>query len=266
MNNPPLQLIENNALAYYKGLAHSLGGQFFEQEHITWFITGRRSLTRFNGVLRTDPSAQNLLQIARLVVDRFFSSNLPFFWADYPPGAAPGLAEFLSSQEVPLIARGMPAMQRSLEDLPALGMPDEVEITLVESDQDQDDWLEVLMRGFPEPEDAREDFRQYLQHSLTEPKSAWVHFLARWQGQPCAISTLLRASLAAGIYHVTTLPAYRSRGLGRALTLAAMQAARQIGYSTAVLFATPDGFPLYRKLGFDTVVTADLYTWNGGQV
>jgi GNAT superfamily N-acetyltransferase len=197
------------------------------------------------------------------VLDYFQSHHLPFFWADYPPGSTPGLGLHLAPRGVHLAAKDMPAMQRSLEGLPSFHLPEQVEITEVRSLQDQIDWLEVHMLGFEEPETAREDFQQYLHHSQTESPSVWRHFLARWKGEPCAISTLLCAPKAAGIYHVTTLPAYRSRGLGRALTLIAMQAGREQGYSTAVLFATPDGYPLYMKLDFRTVVTADLYAWTG---
>ena len=53
------------------------------------------------------------------------------------------------------------------------------------------------------------------------------------------VAILLAAPLAAGIYRVATLPAYRDRGLGRALTVAAMQSTRRAGYATAILFATP---------------------------
>jgi hypothetical protein len=48
-----ISLIEENALTYYKGLARLLGGHFTETEEIAWFTTGRQSLYRFNGVLRT---------------------------------------------------------------------------------------------------------------------------------------------------------------------------------------------------------------------
>lgn len=263
MNISPLDIVEENVLAYYKGLAHSLSGQFFEQEHLVWFSTGRRSLLRFNGVLRALVARESLSALTKPVLDYFFSKHLPFFWAEFPPGAAPGLREFLGSNGVSPLVRDIPAMQRSLKAVPAARLSDKVEITLVKTERDQVDWLEVLMEGFPEPEDAREDFRQYLKYTLTESPTAWRHFLARWRGERCAISTLLCTLQAGGIYHVVTLPAYRGRGLGKALTLAAMQAARQIGYSTAVLFATSDGYPLYQKLGFETVVTADLYAWNG---
>ncbi len=263
MNSSPIQIIEENVIAYYRDLTQLLGGQFIEQDHLVWFTTGRRSLLRFNGVLRFLVSPENLDALAGPVLAHFRSNRLPFFWAEYPPGAVPGLGRFLNTHGIPLGAKDMPAMQRGLDELPPPILPAEFEITAVQTPEDRADWLAVLMQGFAEPEEARADFQAYLNHSLTWPHSAWKHFLARWQGEPCAISTLLCAKLAAGIYHVTTLPAYRGRGLGKALTLAAMRAAREAGYSTAVLFATQDGYPLYQRLGFETVVTADLYAWNG---
>lgn len=263
MPNLVLSVVEDNVLAYYKGLAQSLGGRFVETNQISWFITGKRSLLRFNGVLRMRASPGELDALVDPLLDYFCSNHLPFFWADYPPGSTPGLGEYLAAHGIPLGARDMPAMQRSLDDLPSFHLPEHVEITEVRTLQDQIDWLEVHMSGFGEPEAARVDFGQYLKYSLTESPSVWRHFLARWQGKPCAISTLLCAPKAAGIYHVATLPAYRGRGLGRALTLTAMQAGREQRYTTALLFATSDGYPLYKKLGFETVVTANLYAWTG---
>jgi ribosomal protein S18 acetylase RimI-like enzyme len=256
-------VIEENTIAYYQGLAHALGGEFFVQEHIVWFITGRRSLTRFNGVLRTMVAPEKLEAIATPVLKTFLDDRLPFFWVDFPTGTSPGLGGYLEARGVSLIARAMPAMHRSLAGLPELCLPDEVEISIVSTAQDQIDWLDVLMQGFYEPREARADFRQFLSHTLNESPTRWENFLARWQGEPCAVLTLLYARQAAGVYHVATLPAFRRRGLGKALTLAAMQTARERGYASAVLFATPDGYPLYRQLGFETAVSADLYARDG---
>lgn len=264
MNAFGFSIIEENVSAYYRSITDSLDGQFFEQEQIAWFTSGRRSLMRFNGVLRFHAPAQELHKIAKPVLEHFLINDLPFFWADYPPGTTPGLGQYLSSLGVQLAATDMPAMQRGLDDLPAQRLPETLEIVPVRTEQDQLEWLEVLMRGFPEPEGAREDLQQFLHHSLCQLPSRWRHFLGRWQGEPCAISSLLCASLAGGIYHVVTLPAYRGRGLAKALTREAMRVAREIGFNSAVLFATPDGYPLYQKLGFKTVMTADLYGWNGG--
>ncbi len=256
-------MIEDNVFTYYRGLTNSLDGQFVVQENAIWFTTGRCSLMRFNGLLRTQASSQYLAMVCDPILNTFFSNKLPFFWADYPPGGIPGLGQYLISNGISLLVRDMPAMKRSLSDLTKQHLPSEVELSVVRTPKDQFDWLGVLMEGFQEPEESRIDFQQYLTHSLAEPGTGWRHFLARWDGSPCAISTLLCAQQAAGIYHVTTLPKYRGRGLGKALTLAAMQAAHQIGYSSAVLFATTDGYPLYQKLGFETVLTLDFYGWDG---
>jgi ribosomal protein S18 acetylase RimI-like enzyme len=256
--------IEDNILTYYRGIAHHLGGRFIAGEQVAWFTTGRRSLLRFNAVLRTVAgSPEELRRVADPILDAFLAQKLPFFWVDWPPGGARGLADYLNATGLPFLRFSAPAMARRLEDLPAVALPDCVEIARVRTAQDQADWLAVLMAGFEEPEAARPDFGQYLAGSLAEPQSGLAHFVARWGGEPCAVSTLLAAPLAAGIYHVTTLPAYRGRGLGRALTLAAMHSAQRAGYASAILFATPSGFPLYERLGFATVATAELFGWEG---
>ena len=265
-NIAQIQAVEENAITYYKGIARLLDGSFVENDEVAWFCTGRRSLYRFNGVVRTATRTQNLSSLVDPILEIFLSKNLPFFWADLPDIGTVELSDYLNSKSIQWSHfKGMPAMSRGLDDLPELSLPTEVEITCVQTQQDQVDWLNVLMEGFEEPEPSRPDFQQYLFNSLTEPKPVFEHLLARWQGKPCAISTLLRADYGAGVYHVATLPAYRGRGLGKALTLIAMQSAHEAGYKEAILFATPSGFPIYKQLGFTTVSKADAFVWFGNE-
>jgi ribosomal protein S18 acetylase RimI-like enzyme len=49
---------------------------------------------------------------------------------------------------------------------------------------------------------------------------------------------------------VTTIPAYRRRGLGTAMTCRALLSAREDGAGDAFLDATPAGAGIYRRLGF----------------
>lgn len=255
---------EENALTYYKGIARLLNGSFTETDEIAWFTTGRRSLFRFNGILRLPTHVENLVEIADPILETLTSQHLPFFLVDWQQGGAPGLLEYLNSKNIRWEhIKGMPAMSRGLDDLPEIPLPSEVEIIRVQSQQDQADWLDVLMEGFAEPPASRPDFQEYLANSLTESNPVFEHFIARWQGEPCAISTLLHAEHGAGIYHVTTLPRYRGKKLGKSLTLAAMRSARDSGYKEAILFATPSGFPVYQQLGFQTVATADGFVWSG---
>jgi len=85
---------------------------------------------------------------------------------------------------------------------------------------------------------------------------AWV------DGKPIGVSCafLTRGATGiAGIYDVAVLPNYRNNGIGRALTYAVCAWARDRGYRTAGLNATPMGEPVYRALGFQSLRRAQ--TW-----
>jgi GNAT superfamily N-acetyltransferase len=189
----------------------------------------------------------------------FQAQRLPFFWADYPPGGAPGLVDRLRGLPGFHGVYPLPAMGRSLVHLPDERTREEITIAEVRSSRQQAEWLEILMEGFQEPEPTRPDFQEFLRRSVIDPLYRFNHYLAYWQGVPCATASVLRAPQAAGLYHVTTRPAYRGRGLGTAVTRAAMDAARQMGYERMLLSATSDGYPLYQRLGYEPGPSVDLY-------
>jgi GNAT superfamily N-acetyltransferase len=75
-------------------------------------------------------------------------------------------------------------------------------------------------------------------------------YLATVEGEPAAASTLWCAAGVAGLYNVGTLPAYRGRGLGRAVSIAALADGRALGYRVGVLQASDLGRPVYARIGF----------------
>ncbi|CAN5710769.1 hypothetical protein BH09CHL1_BH09CHL1_30960 [soil metagenome] len=77
-------------------------------------------------------------------------------------------------------------------------------------------------------------------------------------GTACAFLTRGSNGIA-GIYDVGVLPEYRNIGIGKALTHAVCVWARDRGYRTAGLNATPMGEPVYRGLGFQSLRWAQ--TW-----
>jgi GNAT superfamily N-acetyltransferase len=264
-DDPHIVDYEDNLLNNFKSITLSLDGTFTETDTLTWFDTGRPYFPRFNGVLRTVLSpGQDLASVVDPVLAHFQERRLPFFWADYPPGAASGLVEILRARGVSIGPYTLQGMARSLRDLPESPKREEIAITEVRSTQEEAEWLDILMEGFHEPEPTRPDFREFLRRSVVDPQYRFHHYLARWQGAPCAIASLLRAPQAAGLYHVTTLPAYRGRGLGTAITLETMLIARQMGYERMVLFATPEGYPLYLGMGFEEGLRIELYISMGG--
>ncbi|TFV29680.1 GNAT family N-acetyltransferase [Streptomyces sp. T1317-0309] len=54
--------------------------------------------------------------------------------------------------------------------------------------------------------------------------------------------------------------AHRRRGIGGALTAAALQVGRERGMRLAALVASPAGEPLYRRFGFTTVSEYRIFT------
>ncbi len=88
-----------------------------------------------------------------------------------------------------------------------------------------------------------------------------VGYLAYTDGKPFSVSTVYYGGGVAGIYSVGTLKEYQKRGIGTAITLAPLIDARKRGYEIAVLTATEQGFPVYKKIGFNKHEVWDQYMW-----
>jgi GNAT superfamily N-acetyltransferase len=99
-----------------------------------------------------------------------------------------------------------------------------------------------------DPDDVRGELGSNL---LTVP--SFTVFIGYLSGEPVATSLLATTPGVglAGIYSVATRPPFRGRGLGTALTAAALSAARAQGYEIAVLEPSPMGAPVYRRMGFE---------------
>ena len=89
----------------------------------------------------------------------------------------------------------------------------------------------------------------------------WRHYLGRLGGEPVATSALFFAAGVAGVYCVSTIESARRRGIGAAVTLAALREARDLGHGLAVLTSSEMGYSVYRKLGFVEYCRIGLYEW-----
>ena len=96
-----------------------------------------------------------------------------------------------------------------------------------------------------------------LAHRLISPSFAADAdvrmFVGRLDGKPVGTSIAIRSGDASGVYNVGTLPIARRRGVGSAVTWAAVEAGRAWGCDTIVLQSSAVGFAMYSAMGFRTV-------------
>ena len=78
---------------------------------------------------------------------------------------------------------------------------------------------------------------------------------ARVDGETVCVALTLRVGDDVSIQYVATEQDHRGRGLASRLLIDIMNNARATGATTATLQASPDGRPVYERLGFKTVAT-----------
>jgi GNAT superfamily N-acetyltransferase len=80
-------------------------------------------------------------------------------------------------------------------------------------------------------------------------------------GEPVSTAATVIGSGVVGVYNVATLPARQRRGYGEAVMRHALGKARQEhGIARTILQSTPQGYPLYERMGYRTVTKVAVYS------
>jgi N-acetylglutamate synthase len=113
-------------------------------------------------------------------------------------------------------------------------------------------WEEMLRigaRGFTghEPRDVLSRFPFKLADSI-------CGYVGYFRGTPVAIGRGLHHRGVCGVFSVTTLPGFRGRGMGAAMTWRVCVDGRKAGARVAFLQASELGLPVYSGMGFETVM------------
>ncbi|MEX0325388.1 MAG: GNAT family N-acetyltransferase [Puniceicoccaceae bacterium] len=108
----------------------------------------------------------------------------------------------------------------------------------------------LLAEGYPIPFEVSEFFMRGIHLEGEQSNGSMANFIATVDGEPAACSSVCIEDGVAGIYCVATLEKARGRGLGTAITRAAVEYGRKHGANHALLHATEMGEPIYQKIGF----------------
>ncbi len=148
----------------------------------------------------------------------------------------------------------MPGMAIDLEsaELGAVPEPD-VEAFTVEPVLDPatlDTFLAIAVPALDAPPEFGPVFRRVVLADGFGEDRLIRNFLGRAGGVAVTTSTLMTGGGVAGIYNVATEAAYRRRGLGAAMTVAALEEGRRLGLRIGGLQSSELGHGVYEALGF----------------
>ncbi len=214
----------------------------------------------YNGVLCFGSPGAGAADAARAVVE-YFRVHQVAACSWWP---APGLP--LEEWSPHLLPHGfvadwrLPGMALDLDSLSA-PPPTGLDIRLVEDPEAIAVWARTFVGGY-EVSAPWEAALIELHEGLHTPGSAMRSYLGFHDGVPVATSTMFLGAGVAGIYDVAALPSARGRGFGAAMTIAPLFEARALGYRAAVLQASPQGFPVYERLGFRPTGPVEHFLWS----
>lgn len=256
-----IHAIEENEIAYWLYRARHSGWEIFDGPSLTWFRSGIPN-PNANAVVRTNIAPDQAEAAIDVVMRELPGRDLPMVWW-WGPGRRPrDLGERLLRRGfvTPGFDPGMAAELAALrENLPA---PPELRIERVRDDATLAEWLRTFRLGNDEEPDGPAVPRSRLGPTSYDDDDPFSFYLARLDGEPVATSQMVLGAGVAGLYCVGTVPAMRRRGIGAAITLAPLLAARARGYRYGVLGATEMGYPLYQRLGFREYCKLTMYIWH----
>ena len=235
------------------GVLHGIpAGEWHETAGLVAYATGL-GLPRFNGLMVLGPDADRATAADWL--DELAGRELPYAVLARPTGpswvgpltAAHGLS---TVEQEPLMVHADPeALAGHRATRPAAG----IDIEVLDPDDAADVRLgqRLLADGFDGPLE--------LLGPLMAPDVLSVPGITAYVGragdEPCCVGLGALTEGHVGVYNVATLPPFRRRGFGAAVTARAVADGARAGARTAYLQSSPMGYSVYERLGFRTAET-----------
>jgi GNAT superfamily N-acetyltransferase len=251
--------IKANLFEYYRYLGHSPQAEFHDNTQLTWLLTAIPH-PFLNNVLRTQLVPDNVDDTLAQTLAYFTSRSVTqlSWWTE--PGTQPAdLAEHLLAHGLEYTDGG-PGMAVELSALNEdLSTPVELMIESVADNDTLEQWVQAFVIGFELSGSERASFDLYRGLGFDLPLRSYVGCL---KDEPVATAQLFLAAGVAGVYCVATVPQARRRGIGAAMTLAALCEARDMGYRTGILQSSDLGLNVYRRLGFQRLCNMSHFYWS----
>ena len=247
---PLLEALEANLHGHVAFVQRQLPSMLVDDREDLLLVDSRLPTDAFNKILRARLREADADRRIAEAVSHFRTPGRPFAWWVGPCSRPLDLERRLESHGL-RAAEFELGMAADCSDLPArLDMPAGLQIRRVRTPAELADFTAVVAGDPPEP--GMTDFFQSAAPLVLEEDSPMQLFVGYMGAQAVASSELFLNASIAGIYGVSTLPAFQRRGIGLAMTWAAADQGRRRGATTAVLQASEAGRGVYARLGFST--------------
>lgn len=247
--------VRDRAIGAFREHALSWGrieqGMSAEVDDLVAVVTGS-PLALMNRIVATSMPAdpESALHKTRELIE---AHPVPYAVEVFP--GAEGLVELLAAEGYQEAARLPFMVHPDSANAQAPGVDGIVE-RIPETLEELTAWSLALVEGFGMPAELAATFAW---PEILEA-SDWRVFSGLRDGAVVGTSWACFGNGATGVFSVSTIESERRRGLGAALTVAAMRAGVDAGDDIAYLQASEMGYPVYEKLGFVATCDSILYT------
>jgi hypothetical protein len=252
--------IDANAAAYCAALGRAAVVDGRDDARFTW-VSSDVPGWPFNAVARVASPADGADAAIAEATEWFAARGRAagMAWVVGPSTQLPGLGQHLARHG--FVLRGQPpGMAVDLFALPAeVAAPAGLTIEEVGAVAALAEWAEVVTAANGQSA-AFERLLLDAHAAQAAPGGPLRHFLARLDGRAVGASVSHVAGGVVGLYWVATLPDARRRGVGAAVTLTPLLAARAQGYRVGTLYTTPLGLPVYQRPGFGQYCACEIWT------
>lgn len=262
-NGPPAdqaRAVEENGAEFLLALGRAGGAEERDEPHIHWTIGGS-PIDYHNAVVRAELTPAQADQAIAASIERMGARGVPGTWHVGPSMRPADLGARLTAHGFSYAGDEV-GMAADLSRLPAeIAAPPGFIVERVRDQAALDIWAHTLGLGFGEGQREAAWVGDMYQRTGLGDDVPWRHYLGRLDRAPVATASLFLGAGVAGIYFVFTAEAARRKGIGGAITHAALRDALALGYHTGVLGASELGRSVYARLGFQECCRIGIYEW-----
>jgi GNAT superfamily N-acetyltransferase len=254
-------IVERDFVSAWWLLADAPGHELHDQPRLRWYHTGVDD-PHANAVLVTALDESEADAVIDETIAELTDRGSPFIWWVMPSARPADLDDRLTSRGF-VADDAWPGMAVATDAIvPPLAF-EGLEIRRVSNEADYAAYLGVFTPILSPSEAFSAFFDAGARRIGFADAVPEEHFLGLVDDEPVATASLITAGGAAGIYNVTTIERMRGRGIGAAMTVAAVHHGHERGLRLATLQASTMGRPVYERLGFRHVCDLIPYRLGG---